>query len=88
MNLVEVFVEVGIPEACLGFSGYRIVALLILKALIATTASDNLICFSIFRRKYGLTFMQTVCLADDSHEMSFIFSITKSILECSCYKFA
>ena len=74
-NLAKVFVEaciyrVDISEACLGFSGYRIVALLILKALITTTASDSLIFFSIFLRKYGLAFMQTVCLADDSHEMS------------------
>ena len=53
MNLAEVFVEVciyrvDISEACLGFSDYRIVALLILKALITTTASDCLIFFYFF----------------------------------------
>ena len=35
--------EVDISEACLGFPGYGIVALLILKALITTTANDILI---------------------------------------------
>ena len=65
--------EVDISEACLGFPGYRIVALLILKALITTTANDSLIFSSILWRKYGLTFNQTVCLSDDLHKMLFYF---------------
>ena len=40
--------EVDISEACLGFPGYGIVALLILKALITTTANDSLIFSSIY----------------------------------------
>ena len=53
MNLAEIFVEVcanrvDISEACLGFSGYRFVALLTLKAIIRTTADDSLLLFFFF----------------------------------------
>ena len=59
MNLAEVFLEVciyrvDISEACLGFSGYRIVAFLMLKALITTTAIDSFIFFYFFLEKIWL----------------------------------
>ena len=96
MNLAEVFVEVciyrvDISEACLGFSGYRIVALLILKALITTTASDSLIFLFYCLEKIWLD-IYVNCLPSRrfTRNIKFYFlrKITKSILEYNCYKFA
>ena len=53
MNLVKVFLEVcmhriDISEACLGFSVYKIFALLTLKVLIMTTADGSFLYFLFF----------------------------------------
>ena len=58
----KVFVEVcihtvDISEACVGFSGYRIIASLALKAIIMITADDKFEVFLFFREIKVWNFM-------------------------------